>query len=348
MPVEHADLPATSPAAIDDIIIFIDVRERALLAAMDRVHVSGAVYTVVSATLHVGDAIVCRQMQHDTAAAQAVVVHALNEAAVVASQGAGTAYATRGGLALVPVFAYERKTPSDFVASVQPARTDTVPTIPRWHEQKQRLQAFCRLTGCLPALIMEQYVLHASTGQALGAMNIDQAHSVLHAASRRDGMPAWHAADLADTAKLLAKDARLVRDRQLVPQGWVRLGTPGDREAMAAMGPVIRKAGQFTPTQWWQAALTLIPGVSPGMAAALTARWPSMQALQLDLAACQSARQRQALIADVPHDGRRIGPAIAARLVDRVFTDDLVPRHGPDETRERAVVLVPAKKRKQK
>ena len=296
--------------------------------------------------MHVGDAMVVRVLDvRDVPNGVAGVwANLMDEAVRISGIGASTALVPGGTACLVPIFAYERKTVSDFVSSVIPGRgaPGSVPTTQRWLDQKARLSAFCNASGCLPAMIIEGYMKHAMTGQPLGIMQERHAHAVLHSANRRDGLPFWNSANIHDSARLLVRDAKMVQEDRLLPSGWMRLGTIAglvQRAADGASSLVIRKSDQATPESWWRAALCLIPGMSANMANAIAADWPSLHHLQRAWAACVSTRQRVAVVADIRYTadkgkGRRIGPVVSERMIERMFKDDADDEPAEDQDEE--------------
>jgi len=354
------------PMALNDVIVYVDLRERksktagidlagAVLAAAadEHVHVH-----VVRAMLDAGDAIVCRivptnELQPGTLLPPDRMARIMDDMIRINGVGAATVLAQTprtpasvtestisssssvssssapAELVLVPVFAYERKTVSDFVASVIPSRgAGGVPSTQRWLDQKARLSAFCQASGCLPAMVLEGYTEHARTGKQLGCMTEAHAHAVLQSANRRDGLPVWNTVGVHDTGRLLLRDACMIQKDRLLPSGWVRLGGIDSLVQRAADGAstlIVRKSEQGTPEAWWRGALCLVPGMSAGKANAVAGKWPSLAALQTAWRNCLTTRQRVALVADVTYSvddktkGRRIGPVVSSRLLERMY-----------------------------
>lgn len=345
--------------AAGTVIVFVDLRERTnkkgkavgLLEATQSLDDLPAGMVMQRALLHVGDVMICRVVSRHRMPASvtdAVVrqwTASMNEAVRVDGVGAADAMlpaassssssGTDAALVLVPFFAYERKTTSDLVSSIQPSRgaPGSAPSTQRWLDQKARLSAFCQATGCLPALVIEGYMEHAQTARPLGPMSEKRAHSELHEANRVHGLPFWNSASVHDTGRLLVRDARLLLESDdgsggggalLLPSGWTRLGTIDQLTQQAADGAsslVVRKSEQHTVQSWWRAALTLVPGVSAATAAALTAEWPTLASMQAAAQVRETTKGRELLVADVRigADGkRRVGPALAKRLVERI------------------------------
>lgn len=319
-----------------DVVVFVDYRERTtqrnrtgVLEALEgmREEAKDGV-RVVRGTLQVGDAIVCRVSSATEAGA--VPHKALSDAVSVDGCPADRALfgaENSKGLMFVPFFVYERKTVGDLVATLQPGRGShgSVPQQQRWLDQKARISTFCAGTGSLPALVLEGYMHHAETGADMRGMLEKRAHSALHSANRVHGLPFWNSAHTHDTARLLLRDANMLHSGaakdEATPSGWTRLGTTERLAQQAADGAsalVVRKSGQFTVDAWWRASLALVPGVSAAKAKALTDEWPSLQAMQKALQGKPSLKAQKELVADVRVGGRRIGPAVAERIVERV------------------------------
>lgn len=330
---EHAGAKA------GDVLVFVDYRERttqrnrtgvleALQQLMEQAPADNGV-RVVRATLQVGDALVCRVAQG--AEPGAAAHRAVSDAVTVDGCPAETTLFGPGNeqtLMFVPFFVYERKTVGDLVASLQPGRGahGAAPQQQRWLDQKARMSTFCAGTGCLPALVLEGYMHHAETGEPMRGMLEKRAHSALHSANRVHGLPFWNSAHTHDTARLLLRDAAMLRSGaakdQEAPSGWTRLGTTERLAQQAADGAsslVVRKSGQFTVDAWWRGSLALIPGVSAGKAKALTETWPTLQSMQQALQGQPSAKAQTQIVADVKAGTRRIGPAVAERVVERVL-----------------------------
>lgn len=186
----------------------------------------------------------------------------------------------------------ERKTVADVEASVRDGR---------WSEQRARLRG---VAGRRWLLLVEGRVDWADpSGTAAAAL--------CKAATVR-GVRILQTAGPAESARcLVALAASLERTG----------GRPDDEEGGGGPAPYApmapSKRGNVTAATAYRAQLRAVPGVSAGVAEAVAAAYPSMAAL-----AAAGAAAAAAIAALQLPSGRRVGPAVAGRLVAQIAGED--------------------------
>lgn len=206
------------------------------------------------------------------------------------------------------VLTIERKTLSDLASSIKDGR---------YHEQKLRLS---RAADVEPTRTL--YLLEGTRGIASDVLLGVVVNTMI-----RDRMKVYRTTNLADTVALLEKmRARLVDPNATSPAYFeAALGGGGngggEEDTGAAYAATIKrvKKDNLDARTCLISQLAQVPGVSPGMAAALVDRYHASCASDV----CDALRQPdgERHLADVPWTtpsgrSRRIGPACARRLVE--------------------------------
>ncbi len=308
--VGHNDGSTVAPQrfALNDVVICIDYRENrgrlSLLDAMRNVTVRDAdQHSVLCTHMRVADAIILRVVStkgvvdltsSSSSAYASADATAIDENVTIDGAGVSSLLADRCATQFVAITVYERKgADSDFVSSCRPK--SNVPVEQHLDSQVKRLCAFTRRTGARPYLLLEGYLPHAeqATPLAGGRMQESEAHSILQKITFEFGITVWNSANTTDSARTLHKDARMTRERRLVPSGWVRLGT-GDDDTIALQ---VKKSANRDARTWYLAILQAIDRVSAERAKVVAARYPTLVELMAAYDQCASLAERRALLA---------------------------------------------------
>ena len=181
----------------------------------------------------------------------------------------------------------ERKTIKDLEASVLDGR---------YREQKTRLLAICQEKGLSPL-----YILEGPFSSTTGRIQVPALMKLVARLQYKHGIPVIHTASLEETATLVKALAEYYTED---PTNFVR-----STEPLRAVDSVhiTKKVNANDPKQFMMASLAQCPGISVKMAEAIQMAFPTWTAL---MAATEKG------IADIVQaNGRRIGPAIAKRLI---------------------------------
>ena len=181
----------------------------------------------------------------------------------------------------------ERKSVRDLEASVLDGR---------YREQRQRLLAFCQTCGAQPL-----YVLEGSFRSTTGRLAAPALMKLVARLQSKHNVPVLQTESVAETATLFKALADYYKED---PTNFQRDAAP----LRAVEGiHVSKKVNAENPKQFYVAALVQCPGVSVKMAEAIQAVYPTLASLL--------AADEKAIAAIVQPSGRKVGPAVAKRLV---------------------------------
>jgi ERCC4-type nuclease len=217
------------------------------------------------------------------------------EEATEATGGAGT-----GNAVAIPTLAknailIERKTIRDLEASILDGR---------YREQKARLMAFCQEQGATP-----MYVLEGSYFTTTGRLSPQALMKIVARLQCKYKIAVIHTQSTAETSQLI--EALHAQHKEDPTQFATDGGDPSAKTSVETIH-VQKKVNAGQPKHFATASLAQCPGVSAKMADVLTAHFTSWDQIM-------SASQ-EAIEAIVQPNGRRVGPAVAARLFDLLHT----------------------------
>jgi len=339
------------------VCVLVDYRERAAIHG-EMPYLAGRVRWAVC-NLSVADFIVCRvtgKVPGDEAAPLAWASPAADDAETGGcfSDEQKQGIAREGGVLpetldprlwlYEPIFAIERKavgeskpTPgmregSDLVSSIR--GTVAGGMVNRFRDQKIRLCAFARLTGCRAYLLVEG--LAARRGDRLIAgMPIESIDAALLHTHARDGIHVEHRRNGHDTARWLSALCALIVKHDMRPAPGGAVPTQGGLDSMADAVQV-RKASNLTPALGFQTWLMTARGMSKPRALAIMTRYPTLCDLATAYLATSQRGDAGLLLADVDvGGGRQLGQALSRAVFRRFYGIDVPP--GPEP---------PSKKRK--
>jgi ERCC4-type nuclease len=181
----------------------------------------------------------------------------------------------------------ERKTTDDLEASILDGR---------YREQRTRLTTYCQQRGARPL-----YIIEGPMDRLWGKLSQQALQKYLNRLQLRYGVAVMHTDGLADTAAA----CRLLAD-QIAEDSAVFQPTDPTALAYGSTVAVSKKANREDPRNFASAALQGCPGVSASIADALITAFGGLRGV---LAADEAA------IAAVMVGKRRVGPAVAKRLV---------------------------------
>ena len=303
------------PFALHQVVVFVDFHEdnvrsgTSFVQALTSVDVPNFERNVVRCRLDAADyiiALVVERSDDDQAASQLIdssisMQHAIKPSALLADAERTT---------FAAVYARERKTLNDLASSLR--RSSSVPGEQHLSSQMARLLSFCEVTGARPGLLVEGYMAHALTGKPMGSMNEDSLHTYMTHIDLRDGISAWQSADVFDSARLVLKEARYIAKHHITPQAWLRLPR-GTSEPHIA----VKKADNYDARRYYQSILMAVPQMSAARAQAIAEVYPNVPTLVAALAAAPTPTAAVNLIANIRVKNRRLGDALAVRVVDR-------------------------------
>ena len=191
----------------------------------------------------------------------------------------------------------ERKTIRDLEASILDGR---------YREQKARLMTFCQEQGALP-----MYVLEGSYFSTSGRLSPQALMKIVARLQCKYKIAVIHTQSVAETSQLVEA---LHAQQQDDPTQFASDGSAPDPSTRTSVETihVQKKVNAGQPKHFATASLAQCPGVSAKMADVLTAHFTSWDQIM-------SASQ-EAIEAIVQPNGRRVGPAVAARLFDLLHT----------------------------
>ena len=190
----------------------------------------------------------------------------------------------------------ERKTIRDLEASILDGR---------YREQKARLMTFCQEQGALP-----MYVLEGSYFSTSGRLSPQALMKIVARLQCKYKIAVIHTQSVAETSQLVeALHAQHLED----PTQFATDGADPTARSSVETIHVQKKANAGQPKHFATASLAQCPGVSAKMADVLTAHFTSWEQIM-------SASQ-EVIEAIVQPNGRRVGPAVAARLFDLLHAD---------------------------
>ena len=181
----------------------------------------------------------------------------------------------------------ERKTIKDLEASVLDGR---------YREQKTRLLTQCQEKGWSPL-----YILEGPFSSTTGRLQVPALMKLVARLQYKHGIPVIHTASLEETAILVKALAEYyVED----PTNFVR-----STEPLRAVDSVhvTKKVNANDPKQFMMAALAQCPGISVKIAEAIHTAFPTWTALM--------AAEEKGIAEIIQANGRKVGPAVAKRLV---------------------------------
>lgn len=223
---------------------------------------------------------------------------------------------------LTAVEVVERKTMADLVASRKPSQSSGYATTVHLYDEFDRMRLFSIATGARPILMLEEYPAWLAAGSpALRNFAGRGIHTMIHRAMFIKGICQVPTNGTLHSANTLWRDVIECQKSFEKPEGWMRLGF-GEGERIVT---VAKKSAQ-TAQAWWKNAINMVYGVTEAHAAAFCAEFPSAGAF-INRMSSLSARARVNAVADVRlEDERRLGPAIATRLLERLCDDFEDPR----------------------
>ena len=181
----------------------------------------------------------------------------------------------------------ERKTIKDLEASVLDGR---------YREQRSRLLAFCQERGASPL-----YILEGSFFDTTGRLTAQALMKVVARLQYKHGIPVLQTQSLGETAVLV----QTLCDSYAEDPAHFRRSTEPLRATDGIH--VIKKVNAEDPRHFYLASVTQCPGISTRIAEVIHAAFPSWSAL---LSASEAG-----IAALVQPNGRKVGPAVAKRLV---------------------------------
>jgi ERCC4-type nuclease len=192
-----------------------------------------------------------------------------------------------GGGPLAGGLVIERKSIRDLEASVLDGR---------YREQRQRLLAFCQTTGAQPLYVLEG-PFRSTTGRLAPAALMKLVARLQY----KHGVPVLQTESVTETAALL----------KALVEYYKEDATNFQRETAPMRATegihVSKKVNAEDPKQFYVAALAQCPGVSVKMAEAIQAVFPTLTELL--------ATDEKGIAGIVQANGRKVGPAVARRLV---------------------------------
>jgi len=292
---------------VDDVVMFVDFRERELIAALRAVDVVPSGARIVVGSLDTGDVIVARVVAHSPANARAA--SALDECVTVSGGVQPSALlASHDDSQLEPIVAYERKTSLDLVQSKQ--RLSDVPAEEHIAKQLAELADFCAVTGAKPALLLEGYIAHSLTGAPVASMAEEHVHRLLVRIFFANGFPTWQSNSVADSARHLHTVALLTTRLNVRASSWVRLPRDATEPAIR-----VRKARNADVDRYYLSCLQAMPMMSEERARVVVASYPNIALLVEAIAASDNP---VAMLASLRvNAGRRLGKALAKSIVAR-------------------------------
>jgi len=329
--LEQADTDARAAAynaqfARDDIVVFVDYHEdrarndTSFVAALRTAEVKRATAKIVQCRLHTGDVVICRVEAHggddDEEMRASIDTNIRLDANRPASSDLREPHSTQ----LAAILVYERKTVTDLVSSIRSA--SSVARENHLQSEITRQLEFCRQTGARPRLLLEGYLTYGVQRRPVGSMNEEGLHSLVQRLDLVDGVATVQTVDVRDSARTCLKDARFIGEKQVAARGWLRLGTGEARSQVIS----VRKADNYDVQSWYRGTVQAIPGMSSDKARLVVARYPNIRTLLAAFDACDDAAHRQQLIANLRVESgqrRRIGPAVAARVVERFYAEPI-------------------------
>lgn len=189
----------------------------------------------------------------------------------------------------------ERKTIRDLEASILDGR---------YREQKARLMTFCQEQGALP-----MYVLEGSYFSTSGRLSPQALMKIVARLQCKYKIAVIHTQSVAETSQLV--EALHAQQQDDPTQFAADGGDPSARTSVETIH-VQKKVNAGQPKHFATASLAQCPGVSAKMADVLTTHFTSWDQIM-------SASQ-EAIEAIVQPNGRRVGPAVAARIFDLLHT----------------------------
>jgi crossover junction endonuclease MUS81 len=194
---------------------------------------------------------------------------------------AGTRAPVAGGLVI------ERKSVRDLEASILDGR---------YREQRQRLLAFCQANGAQPL-----YVLEGPFRSTTGRLGVPALMKLVARLQYKHAVPVLQTESVEETATLLKS---LVDYYKEDATNFQRSTTP----LRSVEGiHVSKKVNAEDPKQFYVAALCQCPGVSVKIAEAIQAVFPTLTELM--------AADEKGVAGIVQGSGRKVGPAVARRLI---------------------------------
>lgn len=181
----------------------------------------------------------------------------------------------------------ERKSVRDLEASILDGR---------YREQRQRLLAFCQTSGAQPLYVLEG-PFRSTTGRLAPAALMKLVARLQY----KHCVPVLQTESVAETATLLKALTDYYKED---PMNFQRETTP--MRAVEGIH-VSKKVNAEDPKQFYVAALVQCPGVSVKMAEAIQGTFPTLTDLL--------AADEKSIAAIVQASGRKVGPAVAKRLV---------------------------------
>lgn len=192
-----------------------------------------------------------------------------------------------GGAPVAGGLVVERKSVRDLEASILDGR---------YREQRQRLLAFCQASGAQPL-----YVLEGPFRSTTGRLAPVALMKLVARLQYKHNVPVLQTESVAETAMMLKALTDYYKED---PTNFQRETVP----MRAAEGiHVSKKVNAEDPKQFYVAALAQCPGVSVKMAEAIQAVFPTLPSLM--------AADEKGIAAIVQPSGRKVGPAVARRLV---------------------------------
>jgi ERCC4-type nuclease len=191
----------------------------------------------------------------------------------------------------------ERKTIRDLEASILDGR---------YREQKARLMAYCEEKGAIP-----MYILEGSYFTTSGRLGPQALMKIVARLQCKYKIAVLHTQSLAETSQVIEA---LHSQFQTDPDNFTPLlqtnTTLHESEPVSARNTihVQKKANATDPRYFATASLAQCPGLSPKMAEVLTGHFKSWNQIH-------NATQKE-IEEVVQPNGRRIGPAVAARLYE--------------------------------
>jgi len=203
----------------------------------------------------------------------------------------------------IPLFIIERKALPDLNSSIRDGR---------YREQKARLQSFRKQHGTRLLYIFEGILKGNKRHQMSGSTLL----SCCVNTPLRDGIAVHRTLDLKGTVMFIE---RLLKNIKKWDAGWdsfmVANGGTDEKSVVQYAGTLkSKKKGNMTPSLCFMRQLATIPGVSAKMASAVKELYGSMSILVTAYLELEDEKAREALLADIKINGRRLGNVKSARI----------------------------------